>query len=110
MPFEFTDEGWRQFSEQILAANGDQATLTSVLSDMGDTFMTGINTNNTTQNENESIKAENQRLKDANMSLFLRVGEQQSGKGTKDKDPEPAEHGHAVDGFLANLFKKDDEQ
>lgn len=107
MPYEFNEENWRKFSEDILAAGGDQATLTSVLADMGDTFITGVNTAEQTRSENESVRQENARLKDANMNLFLRVGEQQA---LKDKDKQDkvkdTEHGHAVDSYLDNLFKE----
>ena len=44
MPFEFNTDAWSDFTKQVLEAKGDQATLTTLLSDMQDTFTTGITT------------------------------------------------------------------
>lgn len=44
MPFEFNTDAWSEFTKKVLEANGDQATLTTLLSDMQDTFTTGITT------------------------------------------------------------------
>ena len=38
MPFEFTTDDWNEFTKKVLEANGDQATLTTLLSDMQDTL------------------------------------------------------------------------
>lgn len=108
MPFEFTSDAWKDFTDQILAAGGDQATLTSVLTDMGDTFTTAINTNQQTQENADRITKENERLKEANMSLFLRIGEQRKEKdGGQPHNQEPGEKGHNVDQYLETLFQED---
>lgn len=107
MPYEFTTEAWEKFTQDIFGANGDQATLTTVMADMGDTFTAGITTSGENQRNYERISAENERLKTANMNLFLRVGEQtkqeHTGGGEKEREVEP---GHAVDSFMDNLFKE----
>ncbi|UWF79990.1 MAG: scaffolding protein [Bacteriophage sp.] len=108
MPFEFTTDAWNEFTKKVLEANGDQATLTTLLSDMQDTFTTGITTQGELDKTNKSLKEENGRLKEANMSLFLRVGEQKkdSQEPEKSGEPKPGEEGHAVDKFLDNLYKE----
>lgn len=80
MPYEFTQEDFRKFTEKIIGAEGDQATLTSELTDMQSTFTEAMALVETTKTENEKIAAENDRLKQSNMSLFLRVGEQAKSK------------------------------
>lgn len=105
MAYEFTEQGWREFTQAILDANGDQATLTSVLADMGDTFITGVNTGNKVEEENAEVRKENDRLKEANMSLFLRVGEQQKeDKGKSQSIHQDIEKGHNVDNFLTGIL------
>lgn len=108
MPFEFNEDAWNDFTQQILNAQGDQATLTSVLTDMGDTFTTAINTTRQTQENANKVQEENTRLKEANMNLFLRIGEQQTGRELDKQDP--VEKGHNVDNFLTNFFTKKEEK
>lgn len=76
MAYDFTQEGFRKFSEDLIAAKGDQATVTSLLADMQDTFNDNIGALANTNKTNEDLTAENKRLKDANMELFLRIGTQ----------------------------------
>lgn len=108
MPFEFTTDAWNEFTKQVIEANGDQATLTTLMSDMQDTFTTGITTQSELDKTNKSLTEENKRLKEANMSLFLRVGEQKQDNSNPEKTGEPktGEEGHAVDKYLDNLFKE----
>lgn len=74
MPYTFTPEDFSKFSEDILKAEGDQATLTSLLADMQGTVTEAIAKDIAQSKKVETIEAENTRLKDANMALFLRVG------------------------------------
>lgn len=74
MAFEFTHDSYRDFSEKIISAGGDQATVTSILSDMQDTFYKGIADLQATMEHSETISKENERLKNANMDLFLKLG------------------------------------
>ena len=76
MPYDFNQEGYRQFQEDILAADGDQATLTSVLAAMQQTFTESFALVETNKTEMEAIKKENERLVESNMGLFLQIGEQ----------------------------------
>lgn len=89
MPYAFNQESYRQFQEDILAAGGDQATLTSVLADMQNTMVESMALVETTRAENETILNENTRLKDANMKLFLQVGE--TAKSLTSKASQPIE-------------------
>ena len=74
MPYAFTPEDYSKFQTEILEAGGDQATLTSILSDFQDTFAASFAQVNTVNADNARITAENQRLKQVNMDLFQRVG------------------------------------
>lgn len=76
MPYEFNPEGYSEFSSAILSANGDQATLTSVLADMQGTFVESVAAQQAMQQDYDRLKAENDRLLAANSKLFLRVGQQ----------------------------------
>ena len=76
MPYAFNPDGYSEFSGAILAAEGDQATLTSVLADMQGTFVEGVAAQAALQADYDRLKAENDRLLTANSQLFLRVGQQ----------------------------------
>lgn len=76
MPYDFTPEGFSQFSEAIVNAEGDQATITSLLADMQGTFVEAVAASQAMTGDMERIQAENARLLDANSKLFLRVGQQ----------------------------------
>lgn len=110
MPYEFTAEDWSKFTNDIISANGDQATLTTILADMGDTIVTSRTALDESRNAETRIKEENERLKSANMQLFLRVGEQDTGSKQKESyQPPDAETGHSLDTYLDNLFNRKDE-
>lgn len=111
MPYEFSQDGYRQFSEAIVAANGDQATLTTLLADMQDTFNDNIGKLTKLDTDNKSITAENERLRNANMELFLRIGTQAEpggdGKGTG-----TSQEGDTIStaDYMENYFKKLEEK
>lgn len=86
MPYSFTQEDYNKFSEDIIAAGGDQATLTTLLADMGGTVTDAIAKDIADTEKVTSVTAENERLKKANMDLFLRVG---SPVQTGQPEPEP---------------------
>lgn len=110
MAYEFTQEGFRTFSEALVNANGDQATVTSVLADMQDTFNDNIGKLTALTQENESIKAENERLRNANMDLFLRIGTQKE----EIEKGKPASVQESVTmttaDYMENYFKKMEEK
>lgn len=74
MPYEFTAESFSKFTEDILQAGGDQATLTTLLADMQGTVTEAIAKDIAGTEKVNTVTAENERLKKANMDLFLRVG------------------------------------
>lgn len=74
MPYAFTPEDYSRFQSEVLEADGDQATLTSILSDFQDTFTQSYAQVNTVNADNARIMAENNRLKQTNMELFQRIG------------------------------------
>lgn len=102
MPYEFTQDAYRQFSEAILGANGDQATLTTILSDMQDTFNRGIADLAATTETNGNVTKENERLKQANMDLFLRLGTPQE---PNKPQPEP-EKPMSTKEYMEHYFEK----
>lgn len=90
MPYDFTQDGFRSFSDDLLKTEGDQAGMTTVLADMQDTYTKSIASLETANHDLEEIKKENERLKNANMELFLRIGSFQKEKPSESlKDPEP---------------------
>lgn len=105
MAYEFTQDSYREFSQAIIDAKGDQATITSVLADMQDTFNDNIGLLATTRKDNEGLTAENKRLKDANMDLFLRIGAQKEeiNNQTGGRE-EPKEQ--SVDEYMQSYFEK----
>ena len=76
MPYEFTPDSYSQFSEAIVKAQGDQATISTVLADMQGTFVEAVAAAQASAVDMEKIKAENTRLIEANSKLLLRVGQQ----------------------------------
>ena len=76
MAYEFTQDSFRQFSEEVISAGGDQATLTTLLSQMQDVIIDNIGKMEQLTQNNENVTKENERLKSANMDLFLRIGSQ----------------------------------
>ena len=105
MAYEMTQEAYRKFSEDILSAGGDQATLTTLLSDMQDTFYKGIADLNATAESNSNITKENERLKQANMDLFLRLGTPQETQSQAEEPPKPISTKEYMENYLAKLDK-----
>lgn len=91
MPYAFTLEDFNKFSEDILKAEGDQATLTTLLADMNGTITDAIAKDTANTEKVNTVTAENERLKNANMTLFLRVG-QQADETPSTKEAVPDEH------------------
>lgn len=104
--YEFTQDSFRQFSEDIIAAGGDQATLTTILSQMQGVIVDNIGVLQKTQQTADSVEKENERLKSANMDLFLRIGTQAEAIERNKPENVPADP-VGVDDYLKNLFKED---
>lgn len=106
MAYEFTQDSFRQFSEEVISAGGDQATLTTLLSQMQDVIIDNIGKMEQLTQNNESVTKENERLKSANMDLFLRIGSQAEVIENKAKET-TKEEPVGVDDFLKNIYKED---
>lgn len=105
MPYEFTVESFREFSDHVLAGGGDQATLTTVLADMQNVITDNVALKAKQEKDMEALEKENKRLKEANMELFLRIGSQ--AQGGSEPGPQPEEQPLSVDGYLQKLLKED---
>lgn len=108
MAYEFNVDDFRQFSEDIIKAEGDQATLTTILADMQGTFTDAVALAVKNSEDLSRINEENNRLKDANRELFLRVGTkvaEEAGVITKSEDP-PLKTAE----FMSSYFKKLEEK
>ena len=106
MPYSFTVEDFNKFSQDIIAAGGDQASLTSLLADMGGTFTEAVAKDMATGEKLTTVTAENERLKTANMDLFLRVGTkvaEEAGVLPKVEDEKPKQ---GVADFMNCYFDK----
>lgn len=75
MPYAFTQEDYIKFQEDVLGANGDQATISTVLADMQGTITESLAMVESTKSANEELTAENTRLKESNITLLRKVGE-----------------------------------
>lgn len=108
MPYAFTQEDYLKFQEDILGANGDQATLSTVLADMQSTITDSLALVETTKSANNDLSAENTRLKESNINLLRRVGENALVmQGTKQEqyyDDEPKYHD--ADEYMQAYFNK----
>lgn len=107
MPYTFTAEEYNRFSEDIIKAGGDQATLTSLLADMQGTVTDAIAKDIANTEKVTSVTAENERLRKANMDLFLRVGSQaiqQTGGTTQtEEEKEPIDTKQYMNQYFASL-------
>lgn len=106
MPYEFTQDSYREFSEAILGANGDQATLTVLLSDMQDTFNQGIADLTATRETNDSVSKENERLKQSNMDLFLRLGTPESPNQQQQEPEKPLSTAEYMEQYFKRVESK----
>ena len=107
MAYEFTQDGYRAFSQAIIDANGDQATITSILADMQDTYNDTIGVVTKLAEDNKTITAENERLRNANMDLFLRIGTAK--EDIQNNSPAP-EKSISTAEYMENYFKKLEEK
>ena len=106
MPYDFTQEGFRQFSEAVIAAGGDQATLTTLLADMQTTYENSIGNLAKASEDIKITTEENERLRKANMDLFLRIGSDPGDKPAKQETEEPT----AMDctQYMAKYYEKEE--
>lgn len=74
MPYEFSPESFTTFTSDILAANGDQATITDHIGEMADVITSAYAEINRIKDEMKTLESERDRLKDTNSRLILRVG------------------------------------
>ena len=107
MPYTFTAEDFTKFSEDVVKAEGDQATVTTILADMQGTIQDAIAKDVANTQKVADLTAENERLKTANMQLFLRIG--------TPADPKPAENEQEVNSdksaterYMDSYFEKID--
>lgn len=112
MPYEFTQDGYREFSQAIIDAKGDQATITSILADMQDTVTDNIGKLMKLTQDTEAVTAENERLRNANMELFLRIGSQgtEPGGGDKTKPGGDEEKPVSTAEYMEQYFNKMEEK
>lgn len=112
MPYEFTQEAFQQFSQDVIAANGDQATLTSLLADMQGTFTDNIGIAAKQTKDLETLNAEADRLRKANMDLFLRVGAQAEENKGKPSDDGQGAGGNSltVEEYMHKIFDKQEDK
>lgn len=109
MPYDFTADSFKKFQEDVIKAEGDQATLTTLLADMQGTFVEAIAKDATMTDKVSVVTAENERLRNANMELFLRVGQKAADDaGVSGRNQEPEEPAVGVHDFLKSYFDKEE--
>lgn len=107
MPYDFTSDDFKKFSEDIIQADGDQATITTILADMQTTVFDAIGDSLNKAKELQKIQDENARLLKANMDLFLRTGTQKPEE--KDKEVEDKKDLTTSD-YMESYFNKIDKE
>lgn len=68
-----TREEHAELMRNILAANGDQAKLSTLLTQVSEDYGKILTEDETLKGENETVKKDNENLKNANMQLFLKI-------------------------------------
>lgn len=81
-----TIQEWNELSVKIASNGGDQAVLTTLLTQATDGFAEEAAKAENAIRDAEQLRKENEGLRKANMDLFLRIGEQVSQE--KEKEPE----------------------
>lgn len=104
MPYLFTQEDFEKFTTDILGAEGDQATLTTIMADMQGTYTDALAATESLKSENERLTAERDRLKSSNMELFLRVGAK--ARGEEDDSNKSPDHAQTVAEYMNSYFEK----
>lgn len=109
MPYNFTAEDFEKFTQDILGAEGDQASLTSLMADMRETVYDTIKERDTEKEEYERMQEENKRLLATNLELFTRrVDPSKPQTIQKPEEPEqtPSTKQYMLD-YFAKLDKKE---
>lgn len=114
MPYTFSAEDFSKFMNDVLKANGDQATLTSLLSDMQGTVSDAIISSQKDKADVERITTENNRLREANFNYFNQIGEFNKNRASLEKqkpdsDPDDAEESGTAE-YMADYFKRLDDK
>lgn len=114
MPYTFSAEDFSKFMNDVLKANGDQATLTSLLSDMQGTVSDAIISSQQDKADVERITTENNRLREANFNYFNQIGEFNKNRASTEKpkaDPDPDESEESgTEEYMASYFKRLDDK
>lgn len=115
MPYDFTADDFTKFTQDILQANGDQATLTSLIVDMQGTITEAVATSTKNTEKMQKLEQENERLRTRNLELFYQVGQEQRERaglphanlGEPDEEDKPK---ISTDDYMRSYFEKLDER
>lgn len=106
MAYEFTVEDYNKFTQDLVDSGGDQAVMSTLLADMQATFLEAVASNAKLAQDNETVRAENERLKNANMDLMYRLGQKAVEENQSEKT-ETVERGKNVDAYLDKIFEEE---
>lgn len=106
MGYEFTVEDYNKFTQDLVESGGDQAVMSTLLADMQATFLEAVASNSRLAQDNETVKLENERLKNANMDLMYRLGQKAIEENQPEKT-ESVERGKNVDAYLDKIFEEE---
>jgi len=89
-------EKFREVMTKIVTNAGNQGELSTITADLITDYESVTNTVIQHENEINQLKTDNENLRKANMSLFLKIGEppkseNKPGAGTQDKEAPPLE-------------------
>lgn len=101
MAFDMTQ--WQEHATKIVAAQADQAALTALVVQAGENYGELFATQTETAKQNETLKAENEALRRANMDLFLRIGQDTAQRAQPGSTPQEKSRAETI--TIADLFK-----
>ena len=113
MAYEFNQESFQKFSEDVLAANGDQSLLTAALADMQMVMTEALATVTAATEQTQAAQEEATRLRESNMNLHRRIGEQalqlsgsiiQQGQGDIPHQQETPIHERGTAAYMERFF------
>ena len=82
-------EDFKQKASEILANLSDQAKVSEILTELTETYDNETTIKTTALSTAEKLNADNEKLRQANMNLFLKVGEQAPKEEKQKQDTTP---------------------
>lgn len=105
-----TMDEWNELTRNIITNAGDPAQLTSMLNQATEAFSEEMTNRINNDEQLNKFKEENERLRSANLDLFLKLGDQAKDKvpnGGPGQPPKPSAEERAETITIEDLFKEE---